>query len=183
MLSVRDMSPSRSRSPSASGDNLFVPDSDYVDRPCQPSAPNIMAQRIDTSGIDKIRQVCSAMENWTSTLGPVEDWPRVFREQYDEACLDTTTKTTQDAIDTFLGQVEEHVKVGKSILAGLEGCAAVKVHQSQLAEADWLLAGDLMRTLHRGVAVLEARLEIHAPSGPHESSLHSNIRRHEEFIT
>src|ERR1700683_4784206 len=143
MLSVRDMSPSRSQSPSASGDNLFVPDSDYVDCPCQPSAPNIMAQRIDTSGIDKIRQVRSAMENWTSTLGPVEDWPRVFREQYDEACLDTTTKTKQDAIDTFLGQVEE------------------------LAEADWLLAGDLMRTLHRGVAVLEARLEIHAPSGPH----------------
>ena len=118
------------------------------------------------------------MENWTSTLGPVEDWPRVFRDKYDEACCDTAAPSTQTAIDVFLGQVEEHVRVGKSILAGIEKCSLVRLPLSQSIEGDRLLAGDLMATLHRGIAILEARLEIHAPSGPLGSDLHSNIRRY-----
>jgi hypothetical protein len=122
------------------------------------------------------------METWTSALGPVEEWPRVFQEQYDEACTNTTASTTQAAINIFLGQVGEHVRVGKDIIVRLESFMMVKFPQSQYAEGDCLLAGDLLRTLHRGVAVLEVRLEIHAPSGAHPSPLHSNMRRHEEFV-
>jgi hypothetical protein len=121
------------------------------------------------------------MENWTASLGPVEDWPHVFREQYNEACLDTTAPTTQMAINTFLRQVEEHVRSGKNIIAGLESCTAVKLSRSHRVEGDQLLAGDLMKTLHCGVALLEARLELHAPSGAHVSSLHSNIHHHNEL--
>lgn len=171
----------RSQSPLTNVGNLFAPDSNYSD-PAYisltiPSTQVVSASPVDTSGIDMIRRIRSAMENWTSALGPVEDWPRVFREQYDEACVNTTAPTTQAAIDGFLGQVGEHVRIGKDIIAQLESC------QCQRAEADWLLAGDLMRTLHCGVALLEARLEIHAPSGAHLSPLHSSICRHEEFVT
>jgi hypothetical protein len=133
------------------------------------------------SGINTIRHIRSTIEKWTSSLGPVENWPCVFREQYNEACLDTDAPTTQTAIDNFLQQVEEHVRIGKDILGGLEKCAVVKLPRTQCDEGDRLLAGDLMRTLHRSVALLEARLELHAPSGPQESALQSNIRRHEEF--
>ena len=170
----------RLQSPLATINNLFIPGSDYTYSSPTPSG---RASPIDTAGIDMIRRVRSAMENWTSTLGPVEDWPCVFREQYDAACINTTAPTTHIAIDTFLGQVAEHVRVSKDIIAGLESCMTVRLSQSLNAEGDRLLAGDLMRTLHRGVAVLEARLEIHAPSGAHVSPLHSTIRRHEEFVT
>ena len=74
------------------------------------------------------------------------------------------------------------MKVGKDIIAGLERCSALGLPQVQCAEADRLLAGDLMRTLHRGVAVFEARLELYAPSRAHVSPLQSTICRHEEFL-
>ena len=67
------------------------------------------------------------METWTSALGPVEEWPCVFQEQYDEACANTTTSTTQAAINVFLGQVGEHVRVGKDIIVGLESFMVVKL--------------------------------------------------------
>ena len=90
----------------------------------------------DMSSIDMIRQVHSTLENWTTALGPVEYWPCVFHEQYDEACINTTAPTTQVAIDIFLGQVGEHVRVRKDIIASLERCAALKLPQAQCAEAD-----------------------------------------------
>jgi hypothetical protein len=175
------------KSPPASPENLFAPGSGYSDGTYHLPAPNdraspITTSPIDTSGIDLIRNVRSALEKWTSTLGPIDDWPRIFREQYDEACINTDARSTQASIDLFLQQVGEHVRVGKDIIVGLEGCSAVTLSRSQVAEGDRLLAGDLMRTLHRGVALLEARLELHAPSGPHVSPLHSSIRRHKEFI-
>jgi hypothetical protein len=135
----------------------------------------------DTSGINTLRKVRLAMENWTSALGPVEDWPRIFREKYDKACCDTSALTTQMAIDVFLAQVGEHVRIGKAIVAGIQECSLVKLPMSQSIEGDRLLAGDMLVTLHRGIAILEARLEIHAPSGPHVSDLHSSIRRHHGF--
>lgn len=109
-----------------------------------------------------IQHICSDMENWTLALGPVEDWPCIFHEQYDKVYINTTSMM-QVAINTFLVQVEEHVKIRKHIIAGLESCTAVKLHQPQGAEADRLLTRDLMRTLCRGVAVLKARLEILDP--------------------
>ena len=183
MLSNKGRPAQRLQSPLATINNIFAPGADYSDHAYCPPIPSGRASPVDTTGIDMIHRVRGAMENWTAALGPVEDWPRVFREQYDEACINTTAPTTQVAINVFLGQVEEHVRVGKDIIAGLEGCTAVKLTHSQSAEGDRLLAGDLMRTLHRGVALLEARLELHAPSGPHTSPLQSNIRRHEEFLS
>jgi hypothetical protein len=89
----------------------------------------------------------------------------------------------QAAIDIFLRQVGNHVRIRKDIIVELESCTAVNLSQSQSVEGDRLLAGDLMRMLHCGVTILEARLEIHAPSGAHTSPLHSNIHCHEEFVT
>ena len=63
------------------------------------------------------------------------------------------------------------MRIGKDILGGLEKCAAVKLLQFQCDEGDRLLAGDLMRTLHCSDTLLEARLELHAPSGLQESVL------------
>jgi hypothetical protein len=96
--------------------------------------------------------------------------------------MDTDAPTTQVAIDIFLGQVQEHVRIGKDIIGGLERCAALRFTPFESIKADQLLAGDLMRMLHRGVALLEARLELYAPTGANPSPLHSSLRRHEEFI-
>lgn len=179
--------PLQSRSSSHSDLPVFESRLDYSDSSYHPPLrlavlPDLpssnQASPTDISSIDRLRQVRLAMENWTSNLGPVEDWPRVFREKYDEACCDTSASTTQVAIDVFLGQVGEHVKIGKSILAGI---ALVQLPLSKSMEGDRLLAGDMMATLHRGIAILEARLEIHAPAGAHVSILHSSIRRHHEF--
>ena len=170
----------------------FFPDSDYSDHSYNPLAPlashtNLPAASIsgpspsNMSGINTIHHICSTIEKWTSSLGPVENWPRVFHELYNEACLNTNAPTTQSAINNFLGQVEEHVRIRKDILGGLEKCAVVKLLQSQCDEGDRLLAGDLMRTLHCSVTLLEARLELHMPLGPQESVLQSNIHWHEEF--
>ena len=177
---LRDVSPIDLQTPR---NDLFLPDSNYSDPIYRAPVTNRGVSPVDTSGIDMIRQVRSAVEKWTSDLGPVEDWPRIFRELYDEACLDTSSRTTQESIDVFLRQVGEHVRNGKEILSGLERCAVVSLPRAQCAEGDRLLAGDLMRTLHRGVALLEARLELHAPSGAQPSPLHSNICRHVEFVS
>lgn len=130
--------------------------------------------------ISIIRNARLAVSNWTSSLGPVEEWPRVFGEKYDEACCDTVAQSTQAAINEFLKGVIEHVRIGKSILKGIEGCQVVVYPFSTDDKGDRLLASDLMVTLHRGIAILEARLEIHAPAGPRISPLHSDIRRHHE---
>jgi hypothetical protein len=143
-----------------------------------PTAADDGASASVISSIDILRKVRLAMEKWTSDLGPVEDWPRVFREKYDEACCATTTSTTQAGVDIFLGQVGEHVRIGKSILAGVEDCY---LPLCQSLKADRLLLRDITATLHRGIAILEARLEILAPAGPHVSNLQSTIRRHRDF--
>ena len=79
-----------------------------------------MANLVNMSSIELIQKVHSALEQWVSALGPINNWPRIFCEKYDEACIDTTAQTTQDTIDIFLGQVGEHVRIGKDIIAGLE---------------------------------------------------------------
>lgn len=179
---TRDALLFRSQSPAASRDNLFECDSTYSDYAYRVHTSNSVDEPINVSSIDLIRRVRSALDNWTSTLGPIEDWPRAFRDGYDKACMDTDAPTTQVAIDIFLGQVQEHVRIGKDIIGGLERCAALRFTPFESIKADQLLAGDLMRMLHRGVALLEARLELYAPTGANPSPLHSSLRRHEEFI-
>jgi hypothetical protein len=151
-------------------------DMPFDDAPWQP-APN--APSIEH--IASLWHACATIQEWTSTLGDVEDWPRIFREQFDEACIDTAAATTQDAIDKFLRAVEEHVRNGRAVLNFLASSPAIAPPQSPEAKADWLFAHDMMATVHRGVAMLEARLEDHAPRGPLPSDLHSNIRRWKGF--
>ena len=104
--------------------------------------------------------ICKAhltVPNWTSLLGPVDDWPKVFHDKYNEVCYETSSQTTQDSIDVFLRQVIEHVWVGKSILKAVEECPSIKFPFSSHNKADILLAGDLMHTLHQVIAILEAQ--------------------------
>lgn len=137
----------------------------------------------ETIDINIIRDARVATESWISALGPIEHWPRIFREKYDEACCDTVAVSTQVAIDTFLGKVVQHIDNGKQILKGFEQCNLVRnpLTKSQV-DGDFLLAGDILTTLHRGIALLEARLELLAPSGAHLHDLHSTIRQHESFV-
>jgi hypothetical protein len=91
--------------------------------------------------------------------------------------------TTQAAIDIFLWGACLEWKGDNSWFGEVERCAALRFTASEsIKAADQLLAGDLMRTLHRSVALLEARLELHAPTGANPSPLHLSLRRHEEFI-
>ena len=137
------MSSPGAQSPLTSRDDLFEPGSDYSNLPHR--APlTCKASPADTSGINLIREVHSALEQWISALGPIDDWPCVFQEKYDQACLDTAAQTTQDAIDIFLRQVGDHVQIGKDIITGLDKCAALTLPKAQGAEADRLLVGDMM---------------------------------------
>lgn len=84
---------------------------------------------------------------------------------------------TQAAVDAFLQRVISHVEVGKAILSGLIKSPVVQPPPSHEAWGDFLLVGDMLTTLYQGIAVLEVRLEIHAPEGIFPSELHSNVRR------
>lgn len=89
---------------------------------------------------------------------------RKFREGYDTACADETAgRTLQDAIDNYLENVEEHADVGRRMLARLTRSSIIQPPKTHAAWADFLLVSDLLTVLHRGVAVLEARLDICAP--------------------
>ena len=92
-----------------------------------------------TSDISIVQRAHLAVADWTSPLGPVDDWPKVFHVLYDEACCDTSCQSTQDSIDMFLRNVMEHVQVGRSILRTVEMCPAIKFPFSG-NEADRLLA-------------------------------------------
>src|ERR1700720_1094592 len=116
----------RPQSPVASHDDLFEHDFTTIGHAHSIDLFNARDELVDTSSIDLIRQVRSALDNWTSMLGPIEDWPRIFRDGYDEACINTDAPTTQAAIDSFLEGVQEHVRIGKDIIVGLEKCAALR---------------------------------------------------------
>jgi hypothetical protein len=129
------------------------------------------------AGLRVLRNVRVMTERWVAGLGPVEDWPRVFQEQYDAACESRSGRTTQEEIDTFLKGVEAHVNNGKAILRELRNSGVVRPPPSHEAWGDYLVAGDLMETLYRGILTLELRLDIVAPCGPHPSDGESSIRR------
>lgn len=115
-------------------------------------------------------------------LGPVEVWGRRFREGYDRACADVTAgRTTQEAIDKYMEQVEAHADIGRMMLARLLGSSIIKPPTTHEEWGDILIVSDVLGLLHRGVAILEARLEIFAPEGALPCALVSNTRRHEGF--
>ena len=72
-----DVSSHHSQSLPDSQDNMFHPDSNNSGYTYIAPNPNGRVSPINTSGIDMIDQVYGTMENWTASLGPVEDWPHV----------------------------------------------------------------------------------------------------------
>lgn len=134
------------------------------------------------AGYTVIREVRQGVQEWTKNLGPVEGWGRKFREGYDLACADETTgRSTQDAIDVYLEMVNDHADVGRKLLARLMNSSVVRPPRTHEAWGDYLVVSDVLAVIHRGVAVLEARLDICAPEGPQPSNIHSNMRRHQGF--
>ena len=105
------------------------------------------------------------MVEWMA-LGPVKDWTATFRTAYDEAAT-RDHGDTQEAINTFLRGVVEHVRQGKEILAELGRTSLFRMEKG-----DRLIAGDMQETLHCGVVILEAHLSLAAPSCPLPSNLY-----------
>lgn len=96
-----------------------------------------------------MREVHQGIQEWTKHLGPVEAWGRKFREGYDTACADETSeRMTQDAIDTYLERVEEHVDVGRKMLACLTSSSIVQPPEAHEAWGDFLVVGDILTVLH-----------------------------------
>lgn len=123
-----------------------------------------------------LRRAILTTHNWVASLGPISQWPRIFQEQYDAACLSNGV-SAQATVDQFLRGVERHVQTGRQIIQALmESGACCPPGSDEEAYADWIVAGNLLSTLHEGVAVLEVRLDIFAPQSP-DSSTVSGIRQ------
>jgi hypothetical protein len=129
------------------------------------------------AGIQILREVRMATNQWVSSLGPLESWPRVFQEHYDAACQGNAGHSTQEEVDEFLESVERHMNTGRLILKKLRESPIVSPPPSHEAWGDFLGAGDLMETLYRGIAILEVRLDIFAPCGPSPLEGESSIRK------
>jgi hypothetical protein len=122
-----------------------------------------------------------AIEQWTQPLGPVSSWAKKFRECYDNACQ--TDGNTQEGVDQFLASVQEHINIGRQILGELSKSPIIRPQASADAWADWLIAGDLLGTLHQGIAILEAHLDIIAPHCPIPSDSTSGVRQWTGFLS
>jgi hypothetical protein len=143
--------------------------------PKDPKVSTISADIL--AGIQVLQNVRVMTEQWASGLGPVEEWPRIFQEQYDAACERQSGRATQEEVDKFLKSVEKHVNDGKTILRELRKSPVVRPPLSHEAWGNYLVAGDLMDMLYRGIITLELCLDIVAPRGPHPSDADSSIRR------
>lgn len=134
------------------------------------------------AGIQTLREVRMATNQWVSSLGPLESWPRVFQEYYEAACQRNAGRSTQEGVDGFLETVERHVDNGRSILKRLRESPIVSPPPLHEAWGDFLGAGDLMETLYRGIAILEVRLDIFAPRGPSPLEGESSIRKWQGLV-
>lgn len=148
---------SNTEEPTAASANIKTPTSEMV------------------AGWTALRTARLAIEKWTQTLGPVSGWAQKFREGYDLACQEGGN--TQEHVDQFLGTVQEHVDIGRGILAKLGESPIIRPQSSMDAWADWLIAGDMLGTLHQGIAILEAHLDILAPRCPIPSDSTSKMRQ------
>jgi hypothetical protein len=100
------------------------------------------------AGIQTLREVRIATNKWVSDLAPLGDWPRVFQQHYDAACERSVNGSMQEEVDAFLGSVERHVSIGRSILRKLRESPVVCPPPSHEAWGDFLGAGDLMEILY-----------------------------------
>ena len=193
----------RSDSPSATQD-LFLPGYKYDDatvvndrEPSPPGLPpvnkntaigksnpeeltatstNVETQTSEmVAGWAALRTARLAIEKWIQPLGPVSGWAQKFREGYNIACQ--AGGNTQEDVDKFLGTVQEHVNIGWGILGKPGESPIICPQPSMDAWVDWLIAGDMLGTLHQGIAILEAHLDILAPHCPIPSDSTSKTRQ------
>ena len=99
-------------------------------------------------GIQTLREVRMVTNQWVSSLGPLESWPRLFQEHYDAACLGNAGHSTQEKVDAFLETIERHVDTGRLILKRLRESPIVSPPPLHEAWGDFLSARDLMETLY-----------------------------------
>jgi hypothetical protein len=116
-----------------------------------------------------------AIEKWIQPLGPISGWAQKFDESYDLACQ--AGGDMQENIDQFLGTVQGHVDIGWGILGKLGESPIICPQPSMDAWLDWLIAGDMLGTLHQGIVILEVYLDILAPCCPIPSDSTSKMRR------
>ena len=128
-----------------------------------------------------LRTMCLAVDQWIQPLGPVDSWAKKFQECYDTACQ--TDGNTQDEVDQFLASMQEHINIGRRILEELSKSPIIHPQASTDAWADWLIAGNLLGTLHRGIAILKAHLDIIATHCPIPSDSTSGIRQWAGFAS
>ena len=184
-------------------DSMFHPDEEYDNdhvvrghSPLRPSMPPAACttkemepstnetQTISNdvvAGWTMLRTTRLAIEQWILPLGPVSSWAKKFRECYDMACQ--TDGNTQEEVDRFLASVQEHVSIGRRILGEFSKSPIIHPQVSTDAWADWLIAGDMLSTLHQGIAILEAHLDIIAPHCPIPSDSTSGIRQWAGFAS
>ena len=143
--------------------------------------PTAVSTNIETptsealAGWAALRTTCLAIEKWTQHLGPISGWAQKFRQSYDLACQ--VGGDTQEDIDQFLQSVQEHVDIGRGILEKLCESPIICPQPSMDAWTDWLIARDMLGTLHQGIAILEAHLDISAPRCPIQSDLTLKTRQ------
>jgi hypothetical protein len=122
-----------------------------------------------------LRAARIATGNWVEPLGPVSGWAKRFRQEYDIACQ--ADGDTKEAVDRFVASVQEHIDIGRGILAELHRSPVIRPPATSDAWADWLIAGDMLGTLYQGIAILETHLDILAPHCPAMSDSTSNVRK------
>jgi hypothetical protein len=161
----------------------------YDDRgsvePIQPLQSHLQAPSLDAitlASIQTLREVRIMTTQWVLNLGPLDDWPFVFQQHYDIARRSDTDSSTQEEVDAFLGSVQRHIDLGRSILKKLRESPVISPPPSHEAWGDFLTAGDLLETLYHGIAILEVRLDIFAPRGPLSSPGESSIRKWKGLI-
>lgn len=131
--------------------------------PLPPLNPDLNAEA--TVGLRTLRDVRIQTEAWISGIGPMEEWPRLFQEGFDEACEKHGKRTTQEEVDDYLKRVEKHALDRRAILRQLRSSPVIRPPPSHEAWGDYLAAGDMLEMLYRGVLILEVRMDILAPRG------------------
>jgi hypothetical protein len=79
--------------------------------------------------------------------------------------------------------MQEHISIGRQILEELSKSPIIHPQVSTDAWGDWLIAGYMLSTLHQGIAILKAHLDIIASHCPIPSDFTSGIRQWAGFVS
>lgn len=77
-------------------------------------------------GLEVLREVRVATEEWISSIGPIDEWPRLFQEGFDAVYGQQNERTTQEGLDDYLTAVANHAWEGHAILHKLRASSVVR---------------------------------------------------------